>query len=356
LGSPTTCWPTRRKTAINALETIERNARAQAQLIDDLLDISRIITGKLRLDVRQIDPGSIIGLVIEALRPSADDKEIRIEKAIDTSEITINGDPARLQQVVWNLLANAIKFTSRGGRVQIRLKRINSYIEIIVSDTGVGIKPEFIPHVFERFRQADQNTTRQHGGLGLGLSIVRHFVELHGGTVRAESEGEAQGSTFTVRLPVASLNQVGPSGAHAYPSARNLLTSNESTKRLDTLKVLVVDDEPDTREMLNAGLSHYGAEVIVAGSVVEALEIMSTLVPDLIISDIGMPDMDGYEFIRQVRAMPAERGGKIPAIALTAYTRVEDRMQVLSDGYQKHVPKPVDLIELVTVAATLIQG
>jgi CheY-like chemotaxis protein len=338
-----------------AFETIERNARAQAQLIDDLLDVSRVITGKLRIDVRQVDPNSFVEAAIEAVRPAAEAKNVRVQKIMDTGVVTVSGDPVRLQQVVWNLLANAIKFTPKGGRVQVRLERVNSYIEIAVSDTGIGITPEFLPHVFDRFRQADQRTTRQHGGMGLGLAIVRHLVELHGGTVRAESAGEGKGATFTVLLPVAPVYRLAAEGERVHPAAREMLPSFECFDRLDSVHILVVDDEPDARELLKEGLGQCGAQVTVAGSVSEALEAFRTAVPDLLISDIGMPDEDGYDLIRKVRALPAEQGGHIPAIALTAYARVEDRMRALRSGYQMHVTKPVEMAELVAVAASLVQ-
>ncbi|HZG52346.1 MAG TPA: ATP-binding protein, partial [Pyrinomonadaceae bacterium] len=340
---------------VKALETIERNARAQSQLIDDLLDVSRIITGKLRIDVRPVDPNSFIEAAIESVRPAAEAKGVRVQKIVDTGVVTVSGDPVRLQQIVWNLLSNAIKFTPRGGRVHVRLERINSHVEIGVNDSGAGIEREFLPYVFDRFRQADGRTTRQHGGLGLGLAIVRHLVELHGGTVRAESPGEGQGATFTVMLPVAPVYQhVGQEG-RVHPAARDTLPSYECPDRLDGLRILVVDDEPDTRDLLKFGLGQCGADVTVVGSVSEALEAIRASVPELLISDIGMPDRDGYELIRCVRELPAESGGKIPAIALTAYARVEDRMQALRAGYQMHVPKPVELVELVAVAASLVR-
>lgn len=339
----------------SALETIERNARAQSQLVDDLLDVSRIITGKLRLDVREVAPGSFIESAIEALRPAAEAKDVRIQKVMDTGVISIAGDPARLQQVIWNLLSNAIKFTPRGGRVQVRLERINSHIEIAVSDTGIGIKPEFLPHVFERFRQADQKTTRRHGGLGLGLAIARHLVELHGGTVEAESHGEGHGATFVVKLPVVPVYQKNNLAERVHPAASAPLPSYDCVERLDGLKVLVVDDEADARELLRVGIGQSGAEVRTAGSTQEALEAIANELPDLLISDIGMPGEDGYELIRRIRALPADKGGKIPAIALTAYARTEDRLQALRAGYQMHVPKPVELAELVTVTASLIR-
>ncbi|HYN86224.1 MAG TPA: PAS domain S-box protein [Pyrinomonadaceae bacterium] len=341
--------------ASKALETIERNARAQAQLIDDLLDVSRVITGKLRIDVRPLDPNSFIESAIEAVRPAAEAKGVRVQKIIDTGIVSVAGDPVRLQQVVWNLLSNAIKFTPRGGRVQVRLERVNSHVEIAVTDTGAGIAPEFLPHVFDRFRQADQKTTRQHGGLGLGLAIARHLVELHGGTVSAESEGEGRGSTFIVRLPVAPVYHAEQAAERVHPAARETLPSYDCPDRLDGLNILLVDDEPDTLEMLRFGLSHCGARVTVVSSAAEALKVFATALPDVLISDIGMPEEDGYELIKKVRALAAERGGRVPAIALTAYARTEDRMAALRAGYQMHVTKPVELAELVAVVASLVQ-
>ena len=336
-----------------ALDTIERNARAQAQLVDDLLDVSRIITGKLRMDVRPSDPNSFIDAAVEAVKPAAEAKNVRIQKIVDTGAIAIPGDPVRLQQVVWNLLSNAIKFTPRGGHVQIYSQRVNSHLEIIVSDSGQGISPDFLPHVFDRFRQADQKTSRQHGGMGLGLAIVRHLVEMHGGTVRAASEGEGKGATFTVMLPITPVYQVDSSGSRVHPGAKDLLPANDITDRLDGLRILVIDDEPDTRELLKQGLEYCGAEVRVAGSAAEALDELKMSLPDILISDIGMPGSDGYDLIREVRKLPVATGGKIAAIALTAYTRTEDRLQALRAGYDMHVPKPVELAELVAVAASV---
>ena len=345
-----------REDATKALDTIERNARAQAQLIDDLLDVSRIITGKLRMDVQPADPNSFIDAAVEAVRPAADAKGVHVQKVIDTGAISIPGDPVRLQQVVWNLLSNAIKFTPRGGRVQIRSERVNSHLEIVVSDTGQGISADFLPHVFDRFRQADQKTSRSHGGMGLGLAIVRHLVEMHGGTVSASSAGEGQGSTFTVMLPITPVYQVDQSGARVHPAARDLLPAYaDCTDRLDGLRILVVDDENDTRELLKQGLEYCGAKVSLAETAAEALDAVRATVPDILISDIGMPEVDGYDLIRQVRNLPRDRGGKIPAIALTAYTRTEDRLQSLRAGYDMHVPKPVELAELVAVASTVVR-
>jgi PAS domain S-box-containing protein len=338
-----------------ALDTIERNARAQAQLVDDLLDVSRIITGKLRMDVRPADPNSFIDAAVEAVRPAADAKGVRVQKVMDTGLLSIPGDPVRLQQIVWNLLSNAIKFTPRDGRVQVRSERVNSHLEIVVSDTGQGISADFLPHVFDRFRQADQKTSRHHGGMGLGLSIVRHLVELHGGMVRADSEGEGKGATFTVMLPISPVYQVDTTGSRVHPGARDLLPPADSTDRLDGLTILVVDDEGDTRDLLKQGLEYCGAKVKVAESAAEAMDLMKMSVPDVLISDIGMPGTDGYDFIRQIRKLSPRQGGRVAAIALTAYTRIEDRLQALRAGYDMHVPKPVELTELIAVAASVVR-
>jgi PAS domain S-box-containing protein len=340
--------------ATKAIDTIERNARAQAQLIDDLLDVSRIVTGKLRLEVRAADPNSFIDAAIDALRPAAEAKGVRVQKIIDTGTVSVPGDPVRLQQVVWNLLSNAVKFTPPGGRVQVHLERMNSHIEITVSDTGQGIAADFLPHVFDRFRQADQKTSRQHGGMGLGLAIVRHLVELHGGDVQAASEGEGKGSTFTVTLPITPVYQVDEADGGVHPASRDLLPPAECIERLDRLKILVVDDESDTLGLLKEGLEHCGADVRLATSAAEAFDSIKKNMPDILISDIGMPGEDGYDLIKRLRTLSAAEGGKIPAIALTAYTRVEDRLQALRAGYQMHVPKPVDLTELVAVTASLV--
>ncbi|HYP01055.1 MAG TPA: PAS domain S-box protein [Pyrinomonadaceae bacterium] len=340
--------------AARALETIERNARSQSQLIDDLLDVSRIVTGKLRLEVVPVSPHSFIDPAVEAVRPAAEAKGVRLQKVIDTGVGAVMGDPARLQQVVWNLLTNAVKFTPRDGRVQVSLVRVNSHVEIAVSDTGAGIDPEFLPHVFERFRQADQKTTRQHGGLGLGLAIVRHLVELHGGSVRADSAGQGAGATFTVMLPIAAVvHPRGDAEGRAHAAARNTLPPHECPERLDGVKVLVVDDEPDARELLSTGLGHCGAQVTAASSAPEALEAISGAKFDVLISDIGMPGEDGYELIRRVRALPPGVGGSTPAVALTAYARAEDRLRALRAGFEMHISKPVELTELVIVIANL---
>jgi signal transduction histidine kinase/CheY-like chemotaxis protein len=337
----------------HALEIIERNARSQNQLIEDLLDVSRIITGKLRLDVRRVDPMSIIEAAIEAVLPAAEAKEIRVQKVLDTAVSSISGDPSRLQQVIWNLLSNAIKFTPRGGRVQVRLERVESHIEISVSDSGEGIKQEFLPFVFDRFRQADGTSARRFGGLGLGLAIVRHLVELHGGTVEATSDGDGMGASFVVRLPLLPVYQLAPGGERVHPTESDAQLAIEYPDDLAGLKVLVVDDEADTLELIKVLLGQCGATVTTAGSAAEALLAVERVRPDVIISDIGMPTEDGFEFIRKVRQLPPEKGGKIPAVALTAYARAEDRLRVLRSGYQMHISKPVELAELVAVVANV---
>jgi signal transduction histidine kinase/CheY-like chemotaxis protein len=335
-----------------ALETVERNARAQTKLIDDLLDISRIITGKLRLDVRSVDLAAVIEAAVDATRPTAEAKAIRLQTVIDPQAGPVSGDTDRLQQVVWNLLTNAIKFTPKGGRVQVRLERINSHVEITVSDTGRGISEEFLPHVFDRFRQADGTTTRTHGGLGLGLSIVRQLVELHGGAVSAESAGEGQGSSFTVQLPVMVTRREVFKSERRHPTADGSI-SFDCPPSLEGLRVLVVDDEQDTRDLLRAVLEQCGSEVTTAASAAEALEAFQQSKPDVLISDIGMPEEDGYLLIGKVRALEAGLGKRVPAIALTAYARVEDRVRALTAGFHVHVPKPIEPVELVAVVASL---
>jgi PAS domain S-box-containing protein len=337
-----------------ALETIVRNARAQRQLIDDLLDISRIITGKLRLDVRPVELAPLIESVVDGVRPAADARGIDLQTSLDSLTSPINGDPDRLQQIIWNLLTNAIKFTPKGGRVEVRLERIASHVELTIKDTGQGIDAEFLLHVFDRFRQSDSSSTRRHGGLGLGLSIVRQLVELHGGTVEAESPGEGAGTTFKVILPLMSVHHQ----LSDIDMTRTLVGSKtlaDQQLSLNNLRVLVVDDEPDSQELIEVVLKGRGAQVVSVGSAVEALAEMERQAFDVLVSDIGMPLMDGYALIEKVRQLPKERGGRIPAAALTAYAGVEDRMRVLSAGYQRHIPKPVEPAELITVVANLAE-
>ncbi|WP_179228330.1 hybrid sensor histidine kinase/response regulator [Leptolyngbya ohadii] len=343
--------------ANRALETIERNARVQNQLIEDLLDISRIISGKLRLNVRPVVLVSVIEAAIDSIRPAADAKNIRIQSVLDPDAGPISGDSDRLQQVFWNLLSNAVKFTPKGGRVQIRLERINSHIEVIVSDTGQGIRPDFLPYAFDRLQQADSSTTRVHGGLGLGLAIVRHLVELHGGSVRADSDGEGKGATFTVVLPITIFRPASSDTERVHPTVSDQVPLIQ-TLQLEGLTVLVVDDEPDARELLAELLQQNGAKVVTAGSAIEALAIVSQSTPgqrpNILVSDIGMPEKDGYTLIQEIRKLAPEQGGKILAIALTAYARTEDRIKALSSGFNSHVPKPVEPAEFITVVANLV--
>ncbi len=336
-----------------ALETIERNARLQAQLIDDLLDMSRITSGKVRLDVQPVEPVSFVESAIETVKPAADAKGIRLQKLLDPSAGPISGDPARLQQVVWNLLSNAIKFTEKEGKVQVTLQRVNSHIEITVADTGVGIGPEFLSHVFERFRQADPSSTRRHGGLGLGLSIVKNLVELHGGTVQAFSPGEGLGTTFTVTLPLTVIHRAASAGERVHPRAVSAVTSDYPLADLSGLKVLVVDDEGDARDLVRKVLSDCGAEVINAGSASEALALVQKELPQLMVTDIGMPEMDGYELLQCIRALDHAKGGNTPAIALTAFARSADRTRALREGFLVHVSKPVEPSELIATVASV---
>ena len=336
-----------------AVETIYRNAKSQAQLVADLLDVSRIISGKLRLDVRPVDLLSIVNAAIDSIRPAADAKSIRLQTILDPAAGPISGDADRLQQIVWNLLTNAVKFTPKGGRVQVKVQRVDSHVEIVVTDSGVGISKEFLPYVFDRFRQADASTTRIHGGLGLGLSIVHQLVDLHGGSVSVHSDGEGKGASFTIILPFVGVVSTEKESEAVEQVHSDKINTFEGLPTLEGLKVLVVDDEADTRELIQEVLKDCGSEVILSRSAAEALEALEKYKPDILISDLGMPDEDGYSLISKIRALPSERGGHIPAAALTAYARAEDRMRVLRSGFQFHLPKPVDSAELVTVVASL---
>jgi signal transduction histidine kinase/CheY-like chemotaxis protein len=336
------------------LETIERNARVQTQLIEDLLDMSRITSGKLLLDIQQVAPARFIEAAAETVRPAAEAKGIRVEVLLDRGAATISGDPGRLQQVVWNLLSNAIKFTPRSGKVKVALKRVNSHIEISVADTGIGIRAEFIPHVFDRFRQADASTTRTFGGLGLGLSIVKRLVELHGGTVRVKSEGEGRGTTFTVRLPLSAVHVKTDGQDRAHAKGTTALAFDFHRADLSGIKVLVVDDEPDARDLIKRVLAECDAHVLAACSADEALMLVEAENPNVLVSDIGMPDVDGYELLRRVRALGPTRGGNVPAIALTAFARSEDRTRALHAGFLVHVSKPVEPSELVATVASVV--
>jgi signal transduction histidine kinase len=335
-----------------ALETIERNVRAQNRLVEDLLDVSRTVTGRMQLHIQPVAPAQLVEAALASVRPAAEAKGVRLQVALDSRPGTISGDPDRLQQVIWNLVSNAIKFTPKGGRVQARIERLNSHVEIKVSDTGEGIAPEFLPHVFDRFSQADGSSKRRYGGLGLGLAIVRHLVELHGGSVRVESPGLGQGATFTVVLPLTIV--------HSLPEQtrpQEVLDSNslkrDGVPRLDGTRVLIVDDEDDARALLITILSANGAEVKAASGRAEALEAVEEWRPDVLVSDIGMPNGDGYELIREIRRTDSMAGRQLPAVALTAYARADDRMRALAAGFQMHVTKPVEPRELLVVVASL---
>jgi PAS domain S-box-containing protein len=331
------------------MDTIQRNAREQARLIEDLLDVSRIVSGKVRLDVQETDLSVVVQQAVDSVRPSAEAKGIRLRQIIDPSICSVSGDPSRLQQVVWNLLSNAVKFTPKGGKVDVILQRVNSHIEIGVSDSGIGIEAEFLPHLFERFRQADSSTTRAHSGLGLGLSIVKQLVELHGGTVSAQSRGENLGATFIVSLPLITVRS---DASREHPTTPSAVALPAEHIDISGVHVLVVDDEADARELVKRVLAHYGADVRVAGSAQQALELLKSYRPDVIISDIGMPYMDGYDFIRRVREMAPFAGTRLPAIALTAFARSIDRTKAIMAGYQMHMAKPIEPQELVATVAS----
>ena len=333
----------------HGLEVIERNVRAQTRLIEDLLDVSRITNGKLRLSVRPMLLPAIVQGAIDSARPAADAKGITLESYVAPDVAEINGDPDRLQQVVWNLLSNALKFTPSGGRVRVDADRANDRLFIRVSDTGKGIHPAFLPHVFDRFRQADSSTTRSHGGLGLGLTIVRHLVELHGGSVQAESLGEGQGSTFTVELPASGAAPAPAAAPKPENGDRVSPPYDQRPVSLEGLRILAVDDEADALELIRHMLARTRAHIVTAASAREALELIEDSPPDILISDIGMPEADGYSLIRQVRRLGEDRGGKMPAIALTAYVREEDRAKMIAAGFTAHVPKPVEPAELIRV-------
>jgi len=335
-------------TSARALEAIVRNANAQVQLIDDLLDVSRIISGKMRLDVRQTDVREIVDAAVDTVTMAASEQGVRIERILDPRGATVKGDPVRLQQVVWNLVMNAVKFTPAGGKVEVELRRSVDQVEIIVRDTGQGIAPHVLPFVFDRFRQWDSSSTRAHSGLGLGLALVKHLTELHHGTVVAESSGEGQGSTFTVTLPLTLESRLVAGPAPTLPESA--LTA---VARLDGLRVLAVDDDADALELASEILGRGGAIVRTCPSAKAALALLQEWRPDVLVSDIDMPGEDGYTLIRKVRALDEEHGGKTPAVALTAYGRTEDRVQTLSAGYSMHIPKPVNPEEFTAIVASV---
>jgi len=336
----------------HALQTLERNATALTQIVGDVLDVSRIISGKIRLNVQPIDLPLVVSNAVESLLPAADAKRIRVQTILDPRAEPISGDPDRLQQIVWNLVSNAVKFTPKQGVVQVRLERVNSHVEIVVSDNGIGISPDFLPHIFERFRQADSATTREHGGLGLGLAIVRHLVELHGGTIHAASGGGDTGSTFRVRLPLMSVHQDIPLDRRVQPPPEAVPMDAELPD-LTGLSVLTVDDDADARALVCETLETRGARVAAVDSAEKALDSLGRHRADVMIADIGMAHSDGFDLIKRVRqsADPAVR--EVPAAALTAYARSEDRMKVLQSGFQMHLAKPVDPAELVIAVAAL---
>ena len=333
-----------------AVGVIRNNALAQSQLIEDILDVSRIIGGKLRLKLGHVQMRDVIEGALDSVSPAAQGKAITIERQMDEID-PIVGDPDRIQQIVWNLLSNAVKFTPREGRVRIRLQRRGDEVELAVEDTGIGIPPDFLPYVFDRFSQADPTATRRHGGLGLGMAIVRYLVELHGGTVKAESQGENQGATFTIVLP-ASL-EIDEDAVMATPPAIHTHGPIEDLPSLEGISVLLVDDDTDSRNVVCQLLESQGATVATAESTTDAVARFRQLRPDVLISDIGMPEEDGYELIRRVRALGGHEGGNTPAVALTAYVRREDVSAAISAGYQRHVRKPVVVAELITVIAEL---
>ena len=331
----------------HAISIIDRNARAQAQLVDDILEVSRIVSGKVRLDTRPVDLGQVIEAAIESVRPAADSKKIQLTTMLEHPGPVL-GDADRLQQIVWNLLSNAVKFTPVNGRVEVQMSSAGPQVEITVSDNGEGVSPEFLPHVFDRFRQADGTITRQHKGLGLGLAIVRHLCELHGGSVSAESAGVGQGARFKVSFPLLIGKTDSESG-----QARGSFSPEVNGINLEGLRVLIVDDEADARELISTILTKAGAHVKAAASAPEALSLLSEWRPDLMISDLEMPGEDGYSLIRQVRKLDATRGGATLALALTAHARTEDRESALQAGFQLHVAKPVQPAELMLAIASL---
>lgn len=343
----------RQEEVAEAIEVIERNARSQTQIIEDLLDMSRIISGKIRLDVQRVDVSAVIAAAVESVKPSADMKGLRLISVLDPLAGPVKGDPARIQQIVWNLLTNAVKFTPKGGKIQVALERVNSHIEIVVSDNGEGIKPEFLPHVFDRFKQADSSSTRRYSGLGIGLSIVKQLVELHGGVVRAKSPGIGQGATFIISLPLSVATEDEPDPRRLHPKVPSGEQAPCENIDLSGVRVLVVDDEPDARQLISKILQTCHAEVVTANSVDEALEVLQKNQPHVIVTDIGMPEHDGYELIKKIRSLNSDTARNIPVAALTAFARSEDRRRAMLAGFQTHVAKPVEPAELIAVVANL---
>ena len=342
---------------LHALEAVDRNAKLQARLIDDMLDVSRIISGKLRLDAQPVDLTTVINSAVDTLRPAADAKQLRLYVTLDFGSGTVLGDPVRLQQVVWNLLSNAIKFTGKEGSIRVSLQRVNSHVELTVSDSGPGIEENFLPYVFDRFRQEDSTTRKKFGGLGLGLSIVRHLVELHGGTVEAANRDDGPGAVFTVRLPVMAVGKLAAAAEKRSSEPEPVLQPAviESLPRMDGFKVLAVDDEPDARHLLMTLFKRCGAEVAACGTAAETLQLLKTFEPDILVSDIGLPEEDGYSLIRKIRGNEKDSDKRLPAIALTAYARSEDRLKALSAGYNMYISKPVEPAELALVVYRMLR-
>ena len=333
------------------MEVIERNARAQVRLIDDLLDLSRIMSGRFRLDVQQLSLVDIVRAALDSIEPAAQAKGVRLESVLDPKSVVVSGDAARLQQIFWNLLSNAVKFTPKGGKVQVLLQRVNSHIEFSVTDTGIGIPSNFLPHVFERFSQKDSSTHREYGGLGLGLAISKQLVDLHGGSVQAKSMGEGHGATFVVTLPLIMMSKEG-AAQRVHPTAGEI-SDAVPVPRLDGVRALVIDDEADARELIQRVLETQGASVTTVASAEEALQALQSTQPDVLISDVGMPGVDGYQFMRRMRAAEP-KNKRTPALALTAFARADDRKHAILAGYQAHLAKPFDMVELAIVVAGLV--
>jgi CheY-like chemotaxis protein/two-component sensor histidine kinase len=345
------------KTRETAIEIIERNARTQQQIVDDILDVSRIITGQLRFEPEPSDLSRVVEAAIDTVRHAATAKGIDLRTTFEPGVGPVMGDPRRLQQVVWNLLLNAVKFTPMGGEVSVRVEREGAHARVVVTDTGAGIAPEFLPYVFDRFRQGDQSTTRTHGGLGLGLAIVRNLVELHGGTVKAESAGEGFGATFIITLPLANARTSARSRRHKINlgQAAGEVAAHNTLPPLEGVRVLLVDDDPDTLNVLAVVLTEQSAEVQTASSVAEALEVFRWYAPDVVVSDLAMPGEDGFSLIGKLRELEVEDSRLTPALALTAHARVDDRVRALSVGFNMFVPKPVEPDELITAIAHLVE-
>ena len=347
-----------KETYARAVESIERNAKLHSRLIDDMLDISRIISGKLRLDAQPIDLTTVINAAVDTLRPAAEAKNIRVYVVLDYSAGSVFGDSTRLQQVVWNILSNSIKFTPRNGSIQVSLNRVNSHLEIIVSDTGIGIDEEFLPYVFDRFRQADSTTSKKYGGLGLGLSIVRQLVELHGGTVEARNREDSSGAVFTVKLPVMAVRKQPDQQFDQIEKSVQAVGGSftiECPPSIEGVRLLIIDDEPDARMLLTAILEQCGAEVKSGENAEQAILLLKEYKPDILVSDIGLPEVDGYDLIKKIREAEKGTGKRLPAVALTAFARTEDRLKALAAGFNMHIPKPVEPAELIIVISNLAQ-